>query len=193
MCLFTVYTYLCHCRRAIEFVESQSHSSTPSHPHKSPRPHTPSPHLHNDTPLCVKLPHIASVISAVYSNSTVTLSHSNTHTLPLQQKLAIATLLLCVRGKTVKEVVLGKLQDAYSRVCCHWQLKQEGQTEFVGLCQVLEARGLLSVKKAKETRLTKVSSVCAFIICVLTSSLPAFKRRYVHILLAIMLILPHES
>ena len=160
MCKYVFYcTYLCHHRRAIEFVESQSHPSTPSHLHKSPRPHTSSLHLHNGTPLCVKLPHITSVISAVYSNSTVTLSHSNTHTLPLQQKLAIATLLLCVRGKTVKEVTLGKLQDAYSRVCCHWQQKQEGQTEFVGLCQVLEARGLLSVKKAKETRLTKVSAV----------------------------------
>ena len=60
----------------------------------------------------------------------------------------------------MKEVTLGKLQDAYSRVCCQWQLKQEGQTEFVGLCNVLEARGLLGVKKAKETRLTKVSCVC---------------------------------
>lgn len=145
------------CRRAIDLVESQSHPSTPSHSLKSPRPVTPSHHPHKDTPLCVKLPHIASVISTVYTNSTVTLSHSTTHTLPLQQKLAIATLLLCVRGKMVKEVTLGKLQDAYGRVCCHWQLKQEGQTEFVGMCHVLEARGLLSVKKAKETRLTKVS------------------------------------
>ena len=165
MCLI-----LGHSRRAIEFVESRSHPSTPSHPHKSPRPHTPSLHPHKDTPLCVKLPHIASVIAAVYSNSSVTLSHSDTHTLPLQQKLAIATLLLCVRGKTVKEVTLGKLQDAYSRVCCHWQLKQEGQTEFVGLCQVLEARGLLSVKKAKETRLTKVSAAC---VCI--------QLRYAHV------------
>ena len=60
----------------------------------------------------------------------------------------------------MKEVTLGKLQDAYSRVCCQWQLKQEGQAEFVGLCHVLEARGLLGVKKAKETRLTKVVCVC---------------------------------
>ena len=146
-------------------MESQSHPSTPSHPHKSPRhPLTPS-HPHQDKPLCVKLPHIATVISSVYANNTVTLSHSTEHTLPLQQKLAIATLLLCVRGKTLKEVTLGKLQDMYCRVCCRWQLRQEGQTEFVGVCQVLEARGLLSVKKAKETRLTKVSRVCSVSLC----------------------------
>ena len=151
------------CRRAIELVESQSHPTTPSHPHKSPHPPSLLPHKDTSS-LCVKLPHVASVISSVYSNSAITLSHSTAHTLPLQQKLAIATLLLCVRGKTVKEVTLGKLQDAYSRVCCQWQVKQEGQTEFVGLCHVLESRGLLSVKKAKETRMTKVS-VMNIIMC----------------------------
>ena len=45
----------------------------------------------------------------------------------------------------------------YSRVCSQWQVRQEAQTDFVGLCHVLESRGLLSIKKAKETRLTKVS------------------------------------
>lgn len=151
--------FLFYYRRAIELVEAQNHSPTPFNPHKSPHRLTPSHshHNHRETHLHVKLSHIASVMSSVYSNSTVTLSQSTTHTLPLQQKLAIATLFLCVRGRSVKQVTLGKLQDVYSRVCCQWQVKQEGQAEFVGLCHVLESRGLLGIKKAKETRLTKVS------------------------------------
>jgi cell division control protein 6 len=157
------------CRRAIEMVESQSHR--PTHPASPPHPHTP-PHTptsrqaHNKTttstvpppPLRVKLPHIASVISSVYATTgAASLSRSTPHSLPLQQKLAVATLLLCVRGKSAKEVTLGRLQDAYGRVCRQWQLKTEGVAEFVGLCQVLESRGLLAIRKAKETRMTKVT------------------------------------
>ena len=53
------------------------------------------------------------------------------------------------------------LQDVYSRVCGQWQVKTEGgQSEFVGLCQVLESHGLVRVKRARETILTKVC-VCA--------------------------------
>ena len=58
-------------------------------------------------------------------------------------------------------MTLGKLQDVYSRVCGQWQVKSEG--EFVGLCQVLESHGLVRVKRARETRLTKVC-VCVIII-----------------------------
>ena len=55
------------------------------------------------------------------------------------------------------------LQDVYSRVCGQWQVKSEGgQSEIVGLCQVLESRGLVRVKRARETILTKVCvCVCA--------------------------------
>ena len=56
------------------------------------------------------------------------------------------------------------LQDVYSRVCGQWQVKSEGgQSEFVGLCQVLESHGLVRVKRARETILTKVCvCVCQY-------------------------------
>ena len=143
-------------------VESQSHRHTPSSPH--PPTTAPRHTTHRGTtlppppPLQVKLPHIASVILTVYASSgaAASLSHSTPHSLPLQQKLAVASLLLCVRGRSVKEVTLGRLEDAYGRVCRQWQVKSEGVAEFVGLCQVLESRGILAIKKAKETRMTKV-------------------------------------
>ena len=65
---------------------------------------------------------------------------------------------------------MGKLQDMYGRVCGQWQVKSEGgQSEFVGLCQVLESRGLVAVKRAKEMRMNKVcvSGVCVCVcLCV---------------------------
>ena len=61
------------------------------------------------------------------------------------------------------------LQDVYSRVCGQWQVKTEGgQSEFVGLCQVLESHGLVRMKRAWETRLTKVCVCVGARVCVNT-------------------------
>ena len=42
------------------------------------------------------------------------------------------------------------------KVCQKRKLKYESESEFVDVCSMLEARGVLSVKKAKERRLAKV-------------------------------------
>ena len=61
------------------------------------------------------------------------------------------------------------LQDVYSRVCGQWQVKsEEGQSEFVGLCQVLESHGLVRVKRARETQQTKVCVCVGVRVCVNT-------------------------
>ena len=129
-------TYLIY-RRAVELVESQQRLK-----------HSPSPQ-----PMRVTLSHVASVISDVYGSGVTA---SNQDAFPLQQKLVLCTLLLMVRGRTVKELTLGKLHEAYVKVCRHKQLKNESECEFVGLCSMLETRGVVSIKKAKETRLMKV-------------------------------------
>ena len=81
--------------------------------------------------------------------------------IPLQQKLVACALILMVRGKARKEVFLGKLYEAYANLCKQKQLKFENETEFVGLCDMLGASGIIAIKKSKEARHTKVS------ICVL--------------------------
>ena len=106
----------------------------------------------------VTLPLIASVISEVYTSNVTSLTVQQNF--PLQQKLAVCTLLCMVKGRHAKEVTLGKLHEAYVRVCRHRQLRHEGESEFVGVCNMLEARGVVSLKnsKAKEARMIKVSA-----------------------------------
>jgi cell division control protein 6 len=46
----------------------------------------------------------------------------------------------------------------YCSVCKKQQISKVSQDDFIGLCKMLEARGILGLKKAKETRLMKVST-----------------------------------
>ena len=43
------------------------------------------------------------------------------------------------------------------KVCQKRQVKYEAQAEFVNVCRMLEARGILHIKSGKETRLCKVT------------------------------------
>ena len=135
-------------RRAIELVETKERCRRRKAVNERSQVEPPS------KPLRVTLSHIASVISEVYS-STVT-SSSAQESIPLQQKLVACTLLLMVRSHPRKEITLGKLHEAYTKVCHKRRLKFESETEFVGLCSMLATSGIISLKKAKETRLMKV-------------------------------------
>ncbi|PIO37674.1 hypothetical protein AB205_0121570 [Aquarana catesbeiana] len=76
---------------------------------------------------------------------------------PLQQKLVVCSLLLLTQQSKIKEVTLGKLHETYSKVCRKQQMPAVGQSECLSLCQLLETRGIVGLKKSKEARLTKVS------------------------------------
>ena len=117
----------------------------------------PTTQLSQKAKIRVTLPLIASVISEVYTSNVTSLTVQQNF--PLQQKLAVCTLLCMVRGRHTKEVTLGKLHEAYMRVCRQRQLRYEGESEFVGVCNMLEARGVISLKnsKTKEIRLIKVN------------------------------------
>ena len=137
------------CRHAVELAETKQRMSAANDPL------TPQPVQKSS--VRVTLPLIASVISEVYTSNVTSLTVQQNF--PLQQKLAVCTLLCMVKGRHNKEVSLGKLHEAYVRVCRHRQLRHEGESEFVGVCNMLEARGVISLKnsKAKEARLMKVS------------------------------------
>ena len=94
-------------------------------------------------------------MSEVYSSTTSNCAAQNG--IPLQQKLVTCALILMVRGKAKKEVNLGKLHEAYAKLCQQRHLKFESETEFVGLCDMLAINGIIALKKTKETRLTIVS------------------------------------
>lgn len=140
------------CRRAIEIVESDVRSQTilkPLSECKSP--------CESLVPKRVGLAHISQVISEVDGNR-VTLSQENTQdSLPLQQKILVCSLLLLTRRLKIKEVTLGKLYEAYSSVCHKQQVAAVDQSECLSLSGLLESRGIVGLKKNKESRLTKVS------------------------------------
>ncbi|XP_068607407.1 cell division control protein 6 homolog [Brachionichthys hirsutus] len=129
------------CRRAVEVVESDDRkkASEKQTETKASR---------------VGVPQVARVLSEVYGDRMA--SQGGGETFPLQQKLLVCCLLLQTRGGKNKEVVLGKLHEVYSRLCARRQVSAVGQGECLSLCGLLESRGIVALKKAKEARLTKV-------------------------------------
>ncbi|XP_020031925.1 cell division control protein 6 homolog [Castor canadensis] len=140
------------CRRAIEIVESDVKSQTILKPLSECK--SPSESL---VPKRVGLSHISQVISEVDGNRMTLSREGAQDSLPLQQKILVCSLLLLTRQLKIKEVTLGKLYEAYSNICRKQQVASVDQSECLSLSGLLESRGILGLKKNKETRLTKVS------------------------------------
>ncbi|KAJ8377377.1 hypothetical protein AAFF_G00261060 [Aldrovandia affinis] len=133
------------CRRAVEIVESDARSrKTPGSPASDPKGSR------------VSLPQVARVLSEVYGDRMAA-GGGEGESFPLQQKLLVCCLLLLTRQGKSREVTLGKLHEVYSRLCTQRQVGGVAQGECMSLCSLLESRGIFSLKKAKEARLTKVS------------------------------------
>ncbi|KAK7111885.1 cell division control protein 6 homolog [Littorina saxatilis] len=138
------------CRRAVEIAESESRSQTVL---KISDCNSPS----KSKPAAVKkvgVVHISKVMSEVYGSSV---QAQQSEGVPLQQKLLVCTLLLMVKMGKFKEVPLGKLHETYCKVCKRQQMTPVDQSEFHSLCNLLEARGVIGIKRAKETRLLKLT------------------------------------
>lgn len=138
------------CRRAIEIVESDVKSQTILKPLSECKSSSESP-----VPKRVGLVHISQVISEVDGNR-MALNQGAQDSFPLQQKILVCALLLLTRQLKTKEVTLGKLYEAYSSVCRKQQVAAVDQSECLSLSGLLEARGILGLKKSKEIRFSKV-------------------------------------
>ncbi|XP_077428053.1 cell division control protein 6 homolog isoform X2 [Vanacampus margaritifer] len=129
------------CRRAVEIVQSE---------------HRKKAEQRAGAERCESagVPQVARVLSEVYGDR---MASCGGESFPLQQKLLACCLLMLVRAGKSKEVHLGKLHEAHSRLCARRQVGGVGQAECLSLCALLESRGVFALKKAKEARLTKVS------------------------------------
>ncbi|XP_041883875.1 cell division control protein 6 homolog [Corvus kubaryi] len=139
------------CRRAVEVVELEVRGQTLL----KPLPGGESPV--SPVPKRVGLLHISQVLSEVFGDRLAAGSRGAQDTFPLQQKVLLCSLLLLARHSHAREVTLGKLHDTYSQVCRRQQLPTVDQAECLSLVTLLESRGVLELKKAKEARLAKVS------------------------------------
>ncbi|XP_029877820.1 LOW QUALITY PROTEIN: cell division control protein 6 homolog [Aquila chrysaetos chrysaetos] len=139
------------CRRAVEVVELEVRSQTLL----KPLPGGDSPA--SPVPKRVGLLHVSRVISEVFGDRLAGGGRGTRDAFPLQQKVLLCSLLLLARHLRSPEVTLGKLHDAYGQVCRRQQLPAVDQAECLSLVTLLESRGVLELKKAKEARLAKVS------------------------------------
>ena len=67
-----------------------------------------------------------------------------------------------IRDFTVNQLyihnnVLFQLHETYSKICKRQSVSAVGQSEFISMCGLLEARGIFGIKKAKEMRSSKVT------------------------------------
>lgn len=113
--------------------------------------------LNSITETKVSCAQVARVLSEVYGDRMASCENDEGGSLPLQQKLLVCCLLLLTYNGKSKEMPLGKLHEAYSRMCAQRQVASVGQGECLSLCGLLESRGIFGLKKAKEARLTKIS------------------------------------
>lgn len=162
------------CRRAVEIVQADVRSQSilkpksgsprksptklPGSPRKSPQKGS-SP-TKTKRPKKVTLLQVSSVINEVYGSGVMSCRGGSgsqaQQSFPLQQKLVICTVLLMVKEGKSREVTLGKVHDMYCKICASRQVVPVDQSEFLSLCQLIETRGVLFVKKSKDARQSKM-------------------------------------
>lgn len=103
----------------------------------------------------VQLSQVMSVLKNVYGTSE-NLDDEMENSFPLTHKILICTLLLILKADKNKDITLGRLHDVFTKVCKKIRITLLDQSEFVGLCDLVEARGILRVQKKKEARLHKI-------------------------------------
>lgn len=102
----------------------------------------------------VEIKQVMSVLNQVYGASQQLDDEDDTF--PLQQKILICTILLILKHDKNKDITVGRLHAVYSKVCNGRNISALGQSEFSGLCELVETRGILKIIKNKEPRLCKV-------------------------------------
>lgn len=151
------------CRRAVEKVETEARKQQILKPRTCSEGSYPQTTLKESpgkmkTTKSVELSTIVSILDDVYGDKlTKGGSQHNESSLPVQQKVILCSLILIIKNKKCQEVMLGKFHEVYSRVCqIHRVVQHVDLSEFLNLCNLLDVRGLISVKKNKDVRLAKV-------------------------------------
>lgn len=99
----------------------------------------------------VQVNQVAQVLNNVYGNEDIEESF------PLQQKILIGTILLLLKFDKNKDITVGRLHDVYKKICSTRNINPVDQSEFVGLCDLVETRGILRVQKKKEPRQCRIA------------------------------------
>lgn len=107
-------------------------------------------------PKTVEVKQVVNVLNNIYGTSQNLVDETD-NTFPLQQKIIVCSLILMLKKARNKDITIGKLHEVYKRVCTKRNILNVDQGEFVGLCSLIETRGILRITGKKEPRLNKVN------------------------------------
>ncbi|CAG5101744.1 Similar to CDC6: Cell division control protein 6 homolog (Homo sapiens) [Cotesia congregata] len=116
-----------------------------------------SPKKQNVEEKPVDLKDVIAVLNGVYGGSQNIQQEDEEDTFPLQQKLLLCSLMLILNKGRNKDVTISKLHEVYKKVCKKRNIHTVDISEFVGVCSLIETRGILRLVGKKEPRLSKVS------------------------------------
>lgn len=136
------------CRRAVELAESSAKKQLVLT--------SPDSNNSNVVSKCVNIPLICKLMSNIDSNRFCAENSNEADETPIQQRLIIVSLLVLVKHGKSKQVTLGKLHQSYSKVCAKYRVTTMDFDEFAHTCSLVETRGILSLKKKSNVRLTPV-------------------------------------
>lgn len=99
----------------------------------------------------IEMNQVVSVLNNVYGNEDIEESF------PLQHKILVGSLLLILKHDKNKFVTVGRLHDVYKKICAKRNIHAVDQSEFVGVCDLVESRGIISFLRKKEPRHCRIS------------------------------------
>ncbi|XP_063980158.1 cell division control protein 6 homolog [Diachasmimorpha longicaudata] len=141
-------------RRVVELAES--HKSQVLQPAVDNQNNVGSPKkVAPSTEKPVDLKEVVAVLNGVYGGSQNIEKEEDTF--PLQQKLLLCSLMLILNKGRNKDVTVGKLHEVYTKVCKKRNILSVDISEFVGICSLIETRGVVCIAGKKEPRLCKVN------------------------------------
>lgn len=103
----------------------------------------------------VEIKQVMQVLNQVYG-AVQSFGDDMEDTFPLQQKILICTILLILKRDKNKDITVGRLHTVYAKVCGSRNIAALGRSEFAGLCDLVETRGIVRIIRNKEPRLCKV-------------------------------------
>jgi len=106
---------------------------------------------------CVSIPMICKLMSSIDSNRFCADNGQEADETPIQQRLIIVTLLVLVKYGKSKQVTLSKLHQSYGKVCTKYGVTAMDFDEFAHTCSLVETRGIVSLKKKSNARLTPIA------------------------------------
>ncbi|KAG0256756.1 AAA ATPase [Mortierella polycephala] len=143
-------------------VLSASSSSSPSPALSSPSPFVVSPGSPSGAGMTlqgapkVTVEHVKRALASAFGSPMV----QKMKALNVHQKLVLAVLVMKIQAGKTNDCEVGKIFDHYTAVCRGSnKISAVNRSEYQDLINMLEANGLITLAKAKEERLRKVSLV----------------------------------